>query len=145
MITFTVPGRPVGKGRHRTFRDKTGNTRAYTPAETVVYQNLVRLMASQVLRGEPPSLKPIYIEVRISITHPQSHFRTGKHAGELKPQWIDVKPMTKPDGDNVFKAITDALTGLAYKDDRQIYSHFVDKYYGLVNEVIVKVDEYQAL
>ena len=40
-----------------------------------------------------------------------------------------MRPTKKPDLDNCLKAITDALNGFAYKDDSQIVSIAVSKFY----------------
>jgi len=41
----------------------------------------------------------------------------------------DIKHIKIPDGDNIFKKYSDALTGLAYNDDRQIWKISIEKRY----------------
>ena len=45
------------------------------------------------------------------------------------------RPAKKPDTDNIFKCITDALSGIAYKDDKQIVAATVNKWYAEVPRV----------
>ena len=50
-----------------------------------------------------------------------------------------VRPTKKPDVDNIFKAVSDALNGLIYKDDKQIIHSRVEKYYSDERRVEVEV------
>jgi Holliday junction resolvase RusA-like endonuclease len=52
--------------------------------------------------------------------------------------------ITKPDVDNLAKAILDALNGVAYEDDSQVYSLEVQKWYVGVGGTVgtwIKVQE----
>ena len=40
-----------------------------------------------------------------------------------------IRHMKKPDTDNLIKAVLDALNGIAYKDDSQIYKITAEKKY----------------
>ena len=40
-----------------------------------------------------------------------------------------IRPLVKPDFDNVVKAVCDALNGIAYDDDKQIVEARVMKFY----------------
>jgi len=57
---------------------------------------------------------------------PKKHYRTGKHAGELRS---DAPPYYKknPDQDKLDRAVFDALTGFVYRDDCQVVGGFRDK------------------
>ena len=50
IIAFAVPGEPKGKARPRTVQI-AGHASTYTPKETVMYENLVRLYYQQTARG----------------------------------------------------------------------------------------------
>ena len=41
-----------------------------------------------------------------------------------------IRSTKKPDCDNIAKIILDALNGLAYKDDKDIVSCLIEKWYG---------------
>lgn len=126
-VKFTIDGEPTGKGRARVFHNN-GITRAVTPEKTVNYENLVKLMFKQTqfkpsdeaYRGE------IHIRVRCYYSIPKSATK-GKRASMLA---IDIRPMKKPDADNVLKCVADALNGIAYHDDSQITEACIEKYYG---------------
>lgn len=51
------------------------------------------------------------------------------------------RPTTKPDIDNLFKAVTDACTGIVWKDDNQIVSTKSDKFYSEEPRVEIYVEE----
>ena len=72
------------------------------------------------LRGNLPLQMPLAVRVEFFIARPGYHFRTGKHAGVLKPtapSYVDKKP----DVDKLLRSTLDALTtsGLI-RDDAQI-------------------------
>ena len=46
----------------------------------------------------------------------------------------------KPDADNLAKFVLDALNGVYYKDDSQIYELIVRKQYGDLDSVYVQLD-----
>lgn len=52
-----------------------------------------------------------------------------------------IRPTTKPDIDNVQKAVMDALTGVWYVDDSQIVESHVGKWYSENPRVEVTVEE----
>ncbi|WP_423739149.1 RusA family crossover junction endodeoxyribonuclease [Clostridium sporogenes] len=52
-----------------------------------------------------------------------------------------VRPTIKPDVDNIAKVILDSLNGLAYKDDKQIVTCGISKWYGEDPRVEVILEE----
>lgn len=77
-------------------------------------QDAIEAGATPILEG------PIAVVARIIMPRPKSHFRTGKHAGELRadaPYWC----ATTPDVDKVTRSMFDALTDAGvWRDDRQV-------------------------
>lgn len=55
-------------------------------------------------------------DVTFVFSRPQNHYRTN---GELK-DWAPTWRTSAPDIDKLLRAILDGLTGIAYKDDRQV-------------------------
>ena len=102
MLTFTVEGQPVPKGRPR-FANH-----AYTPKRTRAYETLVRAAALEALGvfGSPWELGG-KMGVRLWF------YRKG---GKKDPG----KELHRCDLDNLVKAVTDALNGVLYADDQQI-------------------------
>ena len=52
----------------------------------------------------------------------------------------DMRPVKRPDWDNVGKIVTDALNGVAYDDDSQIVSASVEKYYSEEPRTEIKIE-----
>ena len=49
----------------------------------------------------------------------------------VKPKTVKrIYPFVRPDLDKLCRAVLDALTGIAYKDDQQVVSLFATKSYG---------------
>ncbi len=120
MIRFTVPGIPVAKGRPR-FSMKDGFPRTYTPANTLSYEAHVKV------EGIAANCKPIDRPLKAII---EAWFPFPKSKDALKKIESNLGQCTKkPDVDNLAKAILDALNGVAYADDSQVYSLTVTKGY----------------
>lgn len=128
-VTFTIIGKPCGKGRPR-FSTAGGYARSYTPAKTVEYENLVR-MAWVQSGGEK-------LQGVISATI-NCYFPIPKSVSMKKRVAMDGEFYTKkPDCDNIAKVILDALNGIAYDDDSQVALLNVYKLYD-ASETMVKV------
>jgi Holliday junction resolvase RusA-like endonuclease len=115
MIAFTVPGNPVGKGRPRVSR-RGGFARMYTPEKTASYESLVALAGSQAMEGRPVLESACSVTLDIRVPIPASWSKK-KQAAALAGE---LQPTTKPDIDNVEKAIFDGLNGVVWKDDVQV-------------------------
>lgn len=132
-LMFKVPGMPQGKGRHKTrvIQPKAGGrafATQYTPKETRNYEGTVKSLAMDAMeRGglDRAILGPLLIELEILIPPPAS-WPEWKRAAALEG-WII--PESKPDGDNVLKAIQDALNEWVYRDDKQIADSVIIKRY----------------
>lgn len=116
-IKLSIPGIPNAQKRHRHLR--MGNfVRTYDPSATEKDDFLYKSIYQH--RPEKPLVNPIILRITFYMPRPKSHYRTGKHAGELK----DSAPFyhtSKSDIDNLIKFVMDSLNGVYYKDDKQIY------------------------
>ena len=124
-IRFTVPGKPQGKARARTVRNKyTGKVHSFTPEKTQSYEDLIRWCFRDA-DGEYIGNKMIDLYVAAYFPIPKSFSKAKRQA------IIDVLlfPTTKPDCDNILKVVLDALNGVAYHDDKQVVSVKCDKFY----------------
>lgn len=131
-IMFSVPGEPTGKGRPR--MTKQGHT--YTPQKTVEYENLVR---QEYLRRYCDTKFEAGIPLDARIV---AYYAIPKSASKKKRAMMlsgQIRPMKKPDGDNVVKSILDALNGVAYHDDAQVVDHMCRKFYAQYPRVTVKI------
>lgn len=139
-VTFHVPGKPQGKARARTFRNKhTGRSMSMTPEQTVLYENFIKDRFLQsgsgffLERG-----KPVAIRIVARFLPPKSISKK-RHADMLEGQEL---PLKKPDIDNVIKVVADALNGVAYHDDAQIAFIIAKKAYSAVEGLDITVEEY---
>ena len=134
MRLFKIPGKVQAKQRPR-FNVKNG--RAYTPQQTVNYENYVKVCYIDYMNqfGWESLKGAISAEIEVFMQIPKSDSKKMKEAklsGKIRPQ-------VKPDVDNLCKTILDALNGLAYDDDKQVVECVVKKYYGEEPSVYVKL------
>ena len=119
MLVITIPGEPKGKGRPR-----LGKGFAYTPKDTVNYENWVKTcflnQEGKMLEGE------LKAEIICYYSIPKS---ASKNKAEQMRKGI-VRPIKRPDIDNIAKIILDSLNGMAYKDDSQVVELNIKKLYG---------------
>lgn len=125
-IYFVVDGEVVGKGRPR-FSRAGGYVKAYTPSKTVKYEEKVR----GAYFTEYGNKKPIWGDKEPLEVIINAYFEIPKSASKKKrlEMLTDERPTKKPDGDNILKAITDACNGVIYRDDSQIVSATVRKFW----------------
>lgn len=132
-IRFIVPGEPQGKARPRVVRTANGKTHTYTPDKTAAYEELVRVCCRQVCENLLEGELCAAITARFAI--PKSSSKKCRIAMESGA----IRPIKRPDADNIAKIILDALNGLAYADDSQITMLMVKKEYSEQPEVEVEV------
>jgi Holliday junction resolvase RusA-like endonuclease len=137
MIAFTIPGEPQGKGRARVGKTHGGHARMFTPAKTVAYEGLVAMAAQTAMGPARPFPGPLAVEIESVHTVPASWSKKRRAAALEGTE----RPTTKPDIDNIAKAIADGGNGVAWVDDRQIVRLVVVKTYGERPEVRVHVRE----
>ena len=119
-ITFEVTGdpKPQPRQRHRVVRrGHKAFAQNYTPKSDPVntWKDLIALEAKRVLPEKPLS-GPVRVTAEYRFRRPKSHFRTGKHAGELKPN-APLFHTSKPDRDNLDKSFMDIMTQIGFWDD----------------------------
>lgn len=134
-VKFMVMGEPKGKGRPR-FMPNTG--RAVTPKDTVVYENLVRMeYMAQCHDYRFPDGAMLDMRIIAYYSIPKS--QTKKNKELMKNQLL--RPIKKPDMDNVVKIIADSLNQVAYRDDTQIVDCQCRKFYSENPRVEVIIKE----
>ena len=117
-LAFTIPGPPVPKGRWRSGFDKATRKRvAYTPTRTKEYQELVAACGMEAYAKDRPVGWPV-TDQQMKCVLMIYHCKAISH------------PHT-PDGDNVEKAVLDALQKVLYKNDKYVtdvhkISHYND-------------------
>lgn len=129
---FNIPGKIQAKQRPR-FNGRY----VYTPDRTTNYENWVKACYLEKYNNE--KLLETSLEVYI-----RAYFEIPKSVSKKKKQEMledKIRPTIKPDTDNIAKSILDSLNGIAYKDDKQVVSLKVDKYYAEIPSVSVEIKE----
>lgn len=124
-ISFSVPGQPFGKQRPRIV-SRGSFSQAYTPKETVNYENLVKYAYMEQAKG---FVFPKETQLSVDIT---AYYGIPKSASKKKAAEMlagTIRPTKKPDFDNIGKIICDSLNTIAYHDDSAIVEAQVHKYY----------------
>ena len=119
-IQFTVHGEAVPKGRPRhriAGHGKKQFVQVYTPAETVKYEKRVSDRAMRAMEGRPPLTRPCELQLTIWVAIPESWPKWKQEAAQRG----DIAPTGVPDSDNVEKTINDALNGIVFADDAQVF------------------------
>lgn len=127
-MQIVIPGEPVAQPRHQ-----VANGRAYIPAKHPIhaFKDSVRLIGRQSIS------KPLEGPIGVSLTFV---FARPKRLKKTRPDqtWKD----TKPDIDNLEKAVLDALNGIAWNDDGQVAAVMKNKVWAAIDEAprtIVKI------
>jgi Holliday junction resolvase RusA-like endonuclease len=136
MIKITIPGEAVPQGRPR-FSTRGGFPRAYDPAKSREFKSYVRLLAAQAMNGAPPIEGAVSLVVVIYRAIPKSFSKRKRHLA-LEGE---VLPVTKSDLDNVVKSLTDAITGVIFRDDAQIVDLHACKLYDNTPRTEIQIAE----
>lgn len=124
-VRFTIPGKPFGKQRPRVV-NKGKFSSAYTPKETVQYENLVKLYFQQAAHGEMfPDDAMLDVRIFAFYEIPKSTSKKKREAMLAR----EIRPVKRPDFDNIGKIICDSLNLVAYHDDSAIVDAQVRKFY----------------
>lgn len=136
MITFTIPGQPVAKGRPR-FARRGAFVTTYTPEKTRSYENLVKMAAATAMEGRQPSAAPLALEVWLQLQIPVSWSLKRRAAAAAGI----IRPTKKPDADNVLKGIKDGCNGIVWRDDAQVVMITIAKRYSEAPMAAVTIRE----
>ena len=134
MTQVTVLGAPQGKERPRAakLRDRTI---MYTPKKTRDYEREIATAYRTQCNGMFSGAVQMEIHAYYEIPKSASRKKVLDMVSDKE------RPTKKPDGDNIAKAVCDALNGLAYKDDSQVVDLTVRKYYSKFPHVQIFISE----
>lgn len=143
-VKFTVYGEPKGKGRPRVrlqkFNGSDGKektfSQAYTPKDTVIYENQIKAEYTNQV-GDYIFPDKAMLDVRII-----AYFGIPKSTSKKKRALMlenKIRPVKKPDFDNIAKVVCDSLNKIAYHDDAQIVDGQFRKFYSEKPRVEVKI------
>lgn len=108
---FFVAGKPVGQGALTTINRRTFHS---NDKDLIPWRRLVAITARNA--GIKPMDGPVGMRLRFTLPRPKS----------VKRDY----PTVAPDLDHYIRAIFDALSGVAYKDDSAVVSVSAHKVYG---------------
>lgn len=124
-IRFVVPGTPFGKERPK-FTRRGQYVKTYTPKNTSQHEKMVAAVYEEQAKGRKFEPKAP-LDVRIIAYYPIPKSTSKKKRREMLEHRI--RPVVKPDLDNVAKLVYDALNGVAWHDDNAIVDTQVRKFY----------------
>jgi Holliday junction resolvase RusA-like endonuclease len=113
MIDMVIYGTPTGKGRPRFGRGKSGNVITFTPKKTREYEQCVKALAQAAMTNRTLIEGPVKVTIVAVFNH---KIKTGWH-------------VSRPDLDNIVKAILDGLNEVVYADDTQVAELVASKKY----------------
>lgn len=130
VVAFVVDGTPAPQGSKTVAKSKAGASfvRDDNP-ELAPWRSTVAAAAREAMAGRRPLAGPLELDVAFMFGRPMSHYRTGKHAGQLKPT-APIYCDKRPDLDKLIRAIGDALTGIVVVDDAAFVEMRARKAYG---------------
>ena len=126
ICAFRVPGTIVPWARSR-----TRNGRHFTAPKVASYQGAIRAAAFDAMEGQPPFDGPCRIRIDAHFAVPASWSKC-KRAEATHHQ-------SRPDLDNIWKAVGDALNGIAYTDDARSADARVVKWYSATPGLFVEI------
>ena len=133
-----MAGEPKGKERPRFCH----NGQIYTPKQTTTYEQQIIFdyykQCGNVKFDENSQLE-LFVK---------AYYKIPKSASKKKRMAMlseEIRPTKKPDGDNILKAVADALNGVCYKDDKSIVKMSIEKFYSDVPRIEVVVQEVQKV
>ena len=118
-VRFTIPVRPKPKQRPQHGRGYT-----YTPKETREYEQMVGIYARMAIKQ--PLEGAIRVKVDFYLPIPKSWPEGKKRLAEAG----DIRPASKPDLDNLEKALFDGINGIVWIDDAQVVEVHKAEWYG---------------
>jgi Holliday junction resolvase RusA-like endonuclease len=126
-INFYVEGIPKGQPRPKAF-SRGGHAAVYDPGTAESWKSLVAV-AAKPFQPQIPFNGPLTLCLDFTFPRPKCHYRSGKNSHLLKEGCPNFHT-SKPDSDNLAKAVMDAMTQLSFwMDDSQVWSLYVSKLY----------------
>lgn len=130
-VSFTIPGKPFGKKRHR-IGVVAGRGHAFNPEENRSFEQKVAEIARPLFPA--PIEGPVKLRIVAVFEIPKSWSK------KRQAEALGTYHTQKPDRDNIEKAIQDGLNRIAFRDDGQVADGRCVKRWGLVAETYVQIE-----
>lgn len=139
-LEFCAFGTPKGQPRARaTIRGKHAGV--YDPGTANDWKDSVRFAAKEAWTTRIPFRGPLCLWIACYMPRPKSHTKKNGSLRDWAPKWVE----SKPDFDNIGKAIADALTSVGiWKDDAQVARCVTEKFYappGVTPHAKIRIEE----
>lgn len=134
MIQITLNIKPMGAVR----MTQRGKWKSDAAQKYLSYKQQIGYAARKAI--ENPNSNPVIIFANFYYPIPKSFSKDKKELARSG----QLRPVVKPDIDNVAKGIMDALNGVAYKDDNQVVGLMTNKFYADEPMIIIKIQEVDA-
>ena len=129
-IEFFAPGLPKPGGSKKGFYvEKLKRVVITDASNNKDWRNAVRTFCYQSLpEGFTLLSGPLTLRIQFRMPRPKSHYRTGAHAGELRPDAPHFHTHA-PDSTKLTRSTEDALTGMVWHDDALVARQSIEKVY----------------
>lgn len=128
-LVINVVGTPAPQGSKRAFVVNGRAVMAESSKKVKPWRQDVKSAVEDLGADHAPFTGPLEVQVDFYLPRPGYHFRTGKHAGELKPN-APLHVDKKPDADKLLRSTLDGLKEAGvYRDDAQVAVVTGRKYY----------------
>ena len=133
-LKFIVKGKPAPKGSWSpiTVRGRTrlvpSNKNSKPYEQKVEKECIMAIAEAGGIKQEVFDTYACIVNVLFEFPRPKSHFGTGKNASKLKES-AAVHHTVMPDKDKLTRNILDAMQGVAYKNDSQVFDGKTTKIY----------------
>ncbi len=127
MIELIVPGKIVPQQRPK-FARHGDFIQTYDPKPCRDYKRMVQLFANQAVakqRGFKPYDKAVEVVLWFFLEIPYSYSDTDR----LDAANGRIRPISRPDLDNMAKGVLDAVKGILWTDDSLIVTMHIKKFY----------------
>ena len=142
-VRFTVLGKPQPGGSKRAVPIPGGKVRVIDANKKVMPWRDSVAAAARVAMGQgEPMTGALALGLTFYIMRPQGHYTKATHRLVRR---APARPVTRPDLTKYVRAVEDACTSILWRDDSQVVTQLVRKFYGepercevLVHQVVSK-------
>lgn len=135
QVEFHVIGHPVPQGSMTAVRAGKYVTMRHTQGGALaVWRASIRLQVADM----EPTREPVALALNFKLKRPNTHFGLAHGKRYVKPDFRYAVPASTPDLDKLIRAVMDALTGVLYFDDKQVYSLAAQKVYSNIEGLDAK-------
>ena len=141
-VRWRIYGTPRAQGSKRALprKDGRGVLLVDSSPESRRWRDAVRQVVAEQRGNAPPMAGPIALRLVFVLQRPKSHYRTGRYAGQLKPNAPRLHA-SKPDIDKLARCVLDALTGVVWRDDAVVAVLQAKKCYGELPGVLISASK----